>query len=213
MQIIAKIKLHYIIRLMSTPNFPQDETELLLRIHQEYGTKESFVGLLRFREAEIRRLLGDLLQLGGKRILDIGSGSVTSPDQQGRMYEPWFARIAHEVGADVTAIDIGDLKGEKFQGIQADLSSPHLVLSQFLNEEFDLVNSEALVDTSNLAQTSASLLRTRTDAEIARLELELHAEVENLLKDSGVYLFNRTLFVKENGVLVSKGPIISFQKP
>ncbi len=196
---------------MNAPQLPKDDAELLQRVQTEYATQDNFPGLIRFRAVELSHVLGDLVQMGKKRILDIACGSVTSPEQQGRMYEPWFARIAHEAGATVTGIDIGDLQGEKFHGIRADLSHPRAVLAQFPPEEFDLVNTDAFIDSQNLPQASKELVRTKTDAEILAIEAELRAEVERLLKEGGIYLFNKHIAVKENGVLTNKGSIIGYK--
>jgi len=61
----------------------------------------------------------------GKRILDIASGSNSSRSpstgKRTAVFEPWFARLALELGAEPVALDSGDLDGERFEHHRVDL--------------------------------------------------------------------------------------------
>ena len=73
----------------------------------------------------LRRAFGSLTRVKGKRILDIASGSNSSRSpttgKRTAMFEPWFARLVLELGAEPVALDAGDLDGERFEHHRVDL--------------------------------------------------------------------------------------------
>lgn len=79
---------------------------------------EEFIGRL-------QRAFGSLTRVKGKRILDIASGSNSSrsptTEKRTAMFEPWFARLLLELGAEPVALDGGDLDGERFEHHRVDL--------------------------------------------------------------------------------------------
>jgi hypothetical protein len=82
---------------------------------------EEFIGRL-------QRAFRSLTGLKGKRILDIASGSNSSRSpatgKRTAMFEPWFARLLLEIGAEPVALDGGDLDGERFEHHRVDLGKP-----------------------------------------------------------------------------------------
>jgi hypothetical protein len=82
---------------------------------------EEFIGRL-------QRAFGSLTRLKGMRILDIASGSNSSRSpttgKRTSMFEPWFARLLLELGAEPVALDGGDLDGERFEHHRVDLGRP-----------------------------------------------------------------------------------------
>ena len=91
--------------------------------------------------------------LGGKRILDLGCGSLNSLDDSyrkdgdKRKYEPWLPRILHELGAKVVGVDFATNEKEEFEHYQIDLRSSNS-LSHFKEKEFDLACAFALFDST-----------------------------------------------------------------
>ena len=101
-----------------------DHYELRRKIAREpelASILEEFIGRL-------ERAFGSLEGVRGKRILDIASGSNSSrsPDTGKRtaLFEPWFARLLLELGAEPVALDSGDLEGERFEHHRVDLGRP-----------------------------------------------------------------------------------------
>jgi hypothetical protein len=82
---------------------------------------EEFIGRL-------QRAFGSLTRLKRMRILDIASGSNSSRSpttgKRTSMFEPWFARLLLELGAEPVALDGGDLDGERFEHHRVDLGRP-----------------------------------------------------------------------------------------
>jgi len=76
----------------------------------------------------LMRAYGSLMRVKGKRILDIASGSKSSRSpttgKRTAMFEPWFARLLLEIGAEPVALDGGDLEGESFEHHRVDLGKP-----------------------------------------------------------------------------------------
>lgn len=79
---------------------------------------EEFIGRL-------QRVFGSLEGVRRKRILDIASGSNSSRSpatgKRTALFEPWFARLLLELGAEPVALDSGDLDGERFEHHRVDL--------------------------------------------------------------------------------------------
>ena len=82
---------------------------------------EEFIGRL-------QRAFGSLTRVRGKRLLDIASGSNSSRSpttgERTALFEPWFARLLLELGAEPVALDSGELDGERFEHHRVDLGRP-----------------------------------------------------------------------------------------
>jgi hypothetical protein len=96
-----------------------------------------------------------LIEPKGKTILDLGCGSINSPDSLlistledphfSRAYEPWLLRTLHEYGAKCIGIDLGNLAGEKFLGYSKNLNKEDS-LSMIKDKSIDLVCAFRLFD-------------------------------------------------------------------
>ena len=93
----------------------------ILREPELVDIVEEFIG-------RSQRAFGSLTRVKGKRILDIASGSNSSRSpktgKRSVMFEPWFARLLLELGAEVVALDGGDLDDERFEHHRVDLGRP-----------------------------------------------------------------------------------------
>ena len=86
-------------------------------------------------------------ELEGKRILDLGCGTVNCKDIQGLDYEPWLCRLLLELGVDVIGVDVNDnLRNEEFSHKVMDLFNEDLLIS-----EVDLVHAASLFDSPTLS--------------------------------------------------------------
>lgn len=81
----------------------------------------------------------------GKKILDLGAGNADAiVDGAEKIFEPWFCRIMHALGALPTALDKGRNDHEEFPCIRIDLLLIRRVkiLRRILkNSEFDIIHS------------------------------------------------------------------------
>ena len=133
---------------------------------------------------------GSLAAVKGKKILDIGYGSLdydksdedTNPKYR-REFEPWFCRLATELGADAVGIDIGDLEGEQFTHYQRDIRVPD-VLSDFADHSFDGIHMRSVI--------GAKDLNLGFERELA-LQTKIQQETQRLLKDDGKIIFFSTV--------------------
>ncbi len=193
--------------------------QLQKEVQEKYGTKENLLRILRTQYVKIFLVSEGFERLRGKKVLDLGCGSIfAEKDVSGiaaqRQYEPWFARLAKAAGADVIGIDIQPNDTEEFTHVRKDLTKPS-VLAMFPDCAFDIVNSSAFLvphgkmDTSSrgldiTSPTLYEILRCnalKTEKDIKRLDEQINAQVERILKEGGWYIYNEELFVKRNGKL------------
>ena len=81
----------------------------------------------------------------GKKILDIGCGSIDSKYERGTAYGPWLCRALLELGAMPIGVDKNTNRSERFQNYQADLEEKRTGLLSFLpSGSVDIVNSAGL---------------------------------------------------------------------
>lgn len=129
-------------------------SQLKERIEQKYPCLPE--GRFESEILRIQYIATSTHELIGKRVLDVGCGSKKSADRrpspllrrwlqredpaENARFQPWFARILHEVGADVTGVDIGSNKSEEFKSYAMDLINPN-ALDQFQDESFDIANN------------------------------------------------------------------------
>lgn len=176
----------------ATPREAKEKAELLkAQINQ---LKEKFI--LKYKidvndptvypEGDLYKLVevfGSLDNLKGKRILDIGCGSVNSVDRErnyeSRSFEPWFCRLLKELGADPVGIDINpDIGQEEFENHRLNLITPG-ELNIFPDKSFDGINLAGLFD-------SPFLNRGRfTKDDILKMKEEIGTQIKRLLKDDG----------------------------
>lgn len=133
----------------------------------------------------LKRAFGSLTGVRGKRILDIASGSNSSRSpttgERTALFEPWFARLALELGGDPVALDIGDLEGELFEHHRVDLGRPG-ALDFLAAASFDGVQDSRLFGSPEFRKSYPRKRdHQRVKAEIARQE-------SRLLKSHGIVI-------------------------
>lgn len=132
---------------------------------------------------------GNLEQLRGKHILDLGSGATYERDIDylncwpgvERLYEPWLARALAEIGAEPVAIDIGRFENEPFEAHTIDLSKKG-ALDFLPSKSFDVIYSKRFLTSPQLMPRISD---KKTNEEFYR---ELKKQIKRLLKDDG-YVF------------------------
>ena len=136
----------------------------------------------------IHKVFVDLASLQGKRILDLGCGSMPS-ETGGRQFEPWLCRALKELGANPVGIDVGQLDTEEFEHYQLDLSKIG-ALNIFPDKSFDAVNLAVFFN-------SPKLKHMIEPNDIKRIKQEIGNQVKRLLKDNGSILTLRN-YVKDD---------------
>ena len=139
---------------------------------------EEFIGRL-------QRAFRSLSSVRGKRILDIASGSNSSRSpttgKRTALFEPWFARLALELGAEPVALDSGDLDGERFEHHRVDLGRTG-ALDFLADASFDGVQDSRLFGSPEFRKAYPRQRdHDRVRAEIARQE-------RRVLKPDGVLI-------------------------
>lgn len=167
-------------------------------LDQRYGLKrkiENETGVEAIVEQMLERLAGtypNLADVKNKRILDIACGSNTSKapaslvfrtlggrafENSSRgytaLFEPWFCRILHELGADAVGVDMGDLEGELFEHHRVDLGQRG-ALGFLPSHSFDGVQDSRLFGSPEFtAQFPNPADRLKVAKEIERQERRL----------------------------------------
>lgn len=141
--------------------------------------------------SKVSKKFGGLDNVKGKRILDLGCGSVSGTfetdnfnelDRQDgieptRTFEPWLCRALVELGANPVGIDIGNLEGEEFEHFQIDLSKPG-ALDFLPDKSFDGANMRLFLTSPHLEQMTNK--KKRDD-----IGKEMDIQMKRLLKDDG----------------------------
>ena len=139
---------------------------------------EEFIGRL-------QRAFGSLAQVRGKRILDIASGSNSSRSpttgKRTARFEPWFARLALELGAEPVALDSGDLEDERFEHHHVDVGRPG-ALDFLPGASFDGVQDSRLFGSPEFRKAYPR----RRDHE--RVKSEIARQERRVLKPDGVLI-------------------------
>jgi hypothetical protein len=139
---------------------------------------EEFIGRL-------QRAFGSLARVRGKRILDIASGSNSSRSpatgRRTALFEPWFARLMLELGAEPVAVDSGDLEGEPFEHHRVDLGQSG-ALDFLPAASFDGVHDSRLFGSPEFRKAYPR----RRDHE--RVKAEIAQQERRLLKPDGVLI-------------------------
>jgi SAM-dependent methyltransferase len=135
--------------------------------------------------SRLERAFGSLLRIRGKRILDIASGSNSSRSpttgKRTALFEPWFARLLLELGADPVALDGGDLDGERFEHHRVDLGRPG-ALDFLPAASFDAVQDSRLFGSPEFREAYPR----RRDHE--RVKAEIARQERRVLKPGGVLI-------------------------
>jgi len=139
---------------------------------------EEFIGRL-------QRAFGSLTRVRGKRILDIASGSNSSRSpttgKRTAMFEPWFARLLLELGAEPVALDSGDLDNERFEHHHVDLGRPG-ALDFLATASFDGVQDSRLFGSPEFRK---AFPRRRDHAVV---KAEIARQERRVLKPDGVLI-------------------------
>lgn len=139
---------------------------------------EEFIGRL-------QRAYGSLTRVKDKRILDIASGSNSSRSpttgKRTSMFEPWFARLLLELGAEPVALDSGDLEGERFKHHRVDLGRPG-ALDFLAAASFDGVQDSRLFGSPEFRKAYPR----RRDHE--RIRAEIARQERRVLKPDGLVI-------------------------
>ena len=78
------------------------------------------------------------------------------------MFEPWFARLLLELGAEPVALDGGDLDGERFEHHRVDLGRPG-ALDFLAAASFDGVQDSRLFGSPEFRKAYPRRARSRAD--------------------------------------------------
>lgn len=97
------------------------------------------------------------------------------------MFEPWFARLLLELGAEPVALDAGDLEGERFEHHRVDLGRPG-ALDFFPDGSFDGVQDSRLFGSPEFRKAYPR----RRDHE--RVRTEIARQERRVLKRRGVLI-------------------------
>jgi hypothetical protein len=163
----------------------------LARCHEHYdlgrkiAREPELVGVLEEFIGRLQGAFGSLQAVRGKRILDIASGSNTSRSPEtGRrtaVFEPWFARLALELGAEPVALDAGDLDGERFEHHRVDLGRPG-ALDFLPDASFDGVQDSRLFGSPEFRK------RYPRERDHERVKAEIARQERRVLKSGGVVI-------------------------
>jgi len=154
--------------------------------------------ILKEQLSELRKQFGNLKNLKGKQILDLGCGSnygsydidafnevAKKRGGEGRVFEPWFCRFLLELGAEPVGIDYGNLDKEKFKHYRLDLSEKG-ALNFLPNKSFDGVTMRSLLNSPQLHHMIAKKVGyQKEDTEINNIKEELLEQIDRVLKDNG----------------------------
>jgi hypothetical protein len=121
------------------------------------------------------RAFGGLENALGKRLLDLGCGSIES---ESREFEPWLCRVAKIVGVEPVGIDIGSLEGEDFEHYQIDLAQPGAL-------DFLPAHSFDAVHTFNYLISPEMNARRYGAEESREIKEKLERDMDRLVKPGG----------------------------
>jgi len=158
--------------------------ELIEKLSVQYKVDQSELSVLNYVDLpRLIEIFGSLDNLKGKRILDLGCGSINSPDREdnyeSRSFEPWFCRALLELGADPVGVDINpDIEKEKFKNHRLNLLDLG-ALNIFPDNSFDGINLTGLFDSPILNRVSV------LDEDREAMKREVAIQIKRLLKHDG----------------------------
>jgi hypothetical protein len=143
-------------------------------LQRKIAREPELVSILEEFIYRLRRAYRSLTRVRGKRILDIASGSNSSRSpttgRRTALFEPWFARLLLELGAEPVALDAGDLEAERFEHHRVDLGQPG-ALDFLPDASFDGVQDSRLFGSPEFRKAYPQRRdHARVRAEIARQE-------------------------------------------
>lgn len=154
-------------------------------LRQKIGREPELKAMLEEFVDRLQRAFGSLSNVRAKRILDIASGSNSSRSpttgRRTALFEPWFARLALELGAEPVAVDSGDLDGERFEHHRVDLGRPG-ALDFLADASFDGVQDSRLFGSPEFRKAYPR----RRDHE--RVKAEIARQERRVLKPHGVVI-------------------------
>jgi hypothetical protein len=156
--------------------------ELGKQIDLKYGEESSIGGVIS-RATYFYVLLGGL---EGRKILDLGCGSVNSRDTgKNRVFEPWLCRLLHASGARVVGVDWAEQVNEEFESYQINLVEDSS-LKIFSNSGFDLTCAFSLFD-------SPSLCRMYSESSCKELFNSISSQLEDykIVREEGFFVLER----------------------
>jgi hypothetical protein len=181
-------------RLVSRARTPAERVRLARAIEQlderyELGRKVArepeLASIIEEFTGRLLRAFGSPRRVKGKRILDIASGSNSSRSpttgKRTTMFEPWFARLLLELGAEPVALDGGDLEGERFEHHRVDLGKPG-ALDFLATASFDGVQDSRLFGSPEFRRAYPR----QRDHE--RIKTEIARQERRVLKPDGVVI-------------------------
>jgi len=162
-----------------------DELDERHELSRKIAREPELVPILEEFIVRLQRAFGSLTRVRGKRMLDIASGSNSSRSpttgKRTALFEPWFARLLLELGAEPVALDSGDLDGERFEHRRVDLGRPGAL--DFLPDAFfDGVQDSRLFGSPEFRKAYPR----RRDHE--RVRAEIARQERRVLKPDGVLI-------------------------
>lgn len=177
-------------------------------------------------EMELKRIqviASKAKDLVGKRVIDLGAGSMKNLDRDfiaaivrflmgggtQSPFQPWYSRILQHAGAHPVAIDIAPNDTEKFESHRLDLTDP-AALDVFEKNSFDAANNFGFTVPQHSAISwrgvPPSLLYNfgLSRAEVLELDAELREKVRQLLKENGTYTLAEFVYRKKSGKLLQE---------
>ena len=173
-----------------------EEIELLKEIrdkaiHLELEVKDKLTNKFQNEEKAVPSLARQLPyvlwalngDLKGKKIIDLGCGSISCHDIPNVDYEPWLCRLLFELGINVMGIDINEsLQQEDFPNKVIDLFHPES-LSFIPNNSIDLIHAASLFDSPTLLQ--------KHGLKAGEMLLQiLKPQLRRIIKEEGVLLIS-----------------------
>jgi 2-polyprenyl-3-methyl-5-hydroxy-6-metoxy-1,4-benzoquinol methylase len=160
--------------------------------------------------------------LKGLKILDVAGGSEFAVDWRGKIWEPHFARLAAELGAVVTVLDLADQSEEDSKlFIWAAIDIVTTVLNNtfldldLLSHKYDIINANAFVGNNPTPSIENLLHRNKCDLET--FEATLIRQLFTLLNPGGVMFLNQqdtqgnTVYIKNIDAELTKLTLADLQ--
>lgn len=138
---------------------------------------------------------GELGQVEGKSVLDLACGGI----QGDITMQPWFCRLAHKLGCNVTGVDLPEAEAQepwKFLGM--DLTKP-AGLFHFPDSSVDIVHSTYFIMNEDPGKDDCPLFRESLDKDLPNAGKILEGivwQMQRIVKPEGVIILNDSSFDK-----------------
>jgi hypothetical protein len=189
------------------PSVPLDQLDAVLA--KEYGSNDPWQHHIVVDRMKVFMMFNREVDVLEKMsVLDLGGGSQFP-------YHPWFSRISGLVGAKTTNADIGDPTGlpEPFDHLQADLTIPG-ALRVLPADSYDLVMNTSFLSPAGafIENTEPRLLQKLSAKQLDAMRADILEQVEHLLRQDGLYAYDREVYRKDGGVLVREGALCDWHR-